>query len=300
MILSTGQDLTLVFSNLIEYFTMINFVRSNVFGYSSEARFDAEYVTKIQAGMPSDADIHAQYESLEASSRLNQILEPYVQRVDATELRKDLPQMQQVVLHVRPSRLQSKLYRRFKSKQKSDDALKNFFTTYSEMRPINNHPASLLFPSAAKLQRSSSNNEGDQNTATTTAANAWWKTTVEREGIEEVKNVMNGYKIVLLLHILAHSDSMNDKVLIFANCLSTLNYIEYVLSLDNWSEHVPSLAEKFPGVKLGGWQKSKDYLRIDGGINSSDRGDMIDQFNTNNVDGGFKAFLLSSRAGGIG
>ena len=111
-------------------------------------------------------------------------------------------------------------------------------------------------------------------------------------------SVMNGYKMVLLLHILAYCEQINDKVLIFALNLSTLNYIEEVLALPDWTKHVPSLAAKFPGMKLGGWQNSKDYLRIDGGISGAERGKLVNDFNAAEADG-VKAFLLS-KAGGVG
>jgi SNF2 family DNA or RNA helicase len=53
-------------------------------------------------------------------------------------------------------------------------------------------------------------------------------------------------------------------------------------------------------AKLGGWQKSKDYLRIDGANNASERGDFIEQFNDTDITNNVKAFLLSSKAGGVG
>lgn len=246
-------------------------------------------------GMASDASGQALYDSLNKSKVLSVQLEPYVHRVDATELLKDLPPMQQVVLHVRQTRMQNKLYGAYKRKQQADNTggYKNFFRQYRLLGPIHNHPGSLLFPSEAqKNQKSEFSEDGDE---IFTGDTTWWRATVEKAREDQVMCPMSGYKIVLLLHILASAEKIGDKVLVFANCLSTLNYIEYVLSLD-WIVSVPSLASKFPGTKLGGWKKSIDYLRIDGAITSSERGDLVNQFR---ADDSVKAFLLS-KAGGIG
>lgn len=123
----------------------------------------------------------------------------------------------------------------------------------------------------------------------------WWRPTIEKQGEDAVKLVANGNKVVLLLHILAYAQKAGDKVVIFSNNLATLDYLEYVLALD-WLEHVPSLSSISPNVKLGRWQKAKEYVRIDGSISGVERGDLVDQFE-DDID--VKAFLIS-RAGGIG
>jgi hypothetical protein len=125
----------------------------------------------------------------------------------------------------------------------------------------------------------------------------WWRATIDIEGENQVKRVKCGYKVVLLLHILTFAEQVGDKVVIFANSIPTLNYLEYVLALD-WTESVPSLATiaSSSSGTLGRWQKTKDYVRIDGSISSSERGALVDQFEG---DVGVKAFLIS-QAGGIG
>lgn len=102
---------------------------------------------------------------------------------------------------------------------------------------------------------------------------------------------------MILLHILIEASKMDDKVLIFCNCLSTLNYIEQVLAMANWGSHVASLAEQFPGEQLGGWRKDVDFLRIDGTDSASERGVRVSHFEKK--ESRAKAFLLS-KAGGIG
>lgn len=138
----------------------------------------------------------------------------------------------------------------------------------------------------------------------------WWRKTAERNGnVEKLKDVENGYKVVLFLHILVQAQDLGDKVLVFSQCLKTLDFIEEVLNLDDWGKHVPSLVASFPDAKFRAWRKNVDYLRIDGATQFTERGSLIAQFNDKGCfeqaratadDDKTKLFLLSSKAGGIG
>jgi transcriptional regulator ATRX len=122
----------------------------------------------------------------------------------------------------------------------------------------------------------------------------WWKG-------RDLQGVEKGYKVVLLLHILAYAEKLDEKVLVFSQCMKTLNYLEEVfgLSRNDLKVEVPSLTEYFPDHKLGAWRKNKEYLRIDGDVNSSERGILVDHFNRAGSDT-MRAFLISVKAGGIG
>lgn len=173
---------------------------------------------------------------------------------------------------------------------------------------------------------------GTSEQGTEKDSSEWWMNVCKKEGLDKIKKVDHGFKVVLLLHILAYAEQLGDKVLIFCLGLSTMDYLEEVLALPDWKEHVPGLNGKFPAKKLGGWQKSKplkekqshplhlcpyvhlltihyyfstllfavdrDFFRVDGATASSERGDLITNFNDSRE--GARAFLLSSRAGGIG
>lgn len=132
---------------LFEYFYLFNFFRPSALGHTSEAQFDREYVKPIALGMASNCSLDAHYTSLTKSKELNTILDPYVHRVDSSELRKDLPPMQQVVMHVRQTSLQSKLYRAYKRFQRNPHTNVNynsFLKQYSSLRPVHNHPVRLF------------------------------------------------------------------------------------------------------------------------------------------------------------
>jgi hypothetical protein len=138
----------------------------------------------------------------------------------------------------------------------------------------------------------------------------WWRKTAKRNGnVENLKDIENGYKVLLLLHILVQAQELGDKVLLFSQCLRTLDFIEEVLNLEDWGKHAPSLASSFPNAKFRAWRKNVDYLRIDGETKTTERGSLINQFNDMKsseqeriaaYDDKTKLFLLSAKAGGIG
>jgi ERCC4-related helicase len=293
-------------NNLLEYYMMVNWIRPNIFGMT-ESMFEKTFVIPITKGMASDAPKISVYNSMSQSKLLNEMLLPYVQRKDATELMKDLPPMQQVVLHIRQSRMQCRLYRYFQKFQKTPDgdSYKNFFSMYTALRPIHNHPGCLMLSSDKTSQTNASKKDNENNYAglgggEATSSSSWWMNLFKKESPEKLKEVENGFKIVLLLHILTISERLGDKVLVFSQCLKTLDFIEEVLARANWSEHVSSLASSFPGKQMGSWKKGTDYLRIDGDINSAERGGLVDQFNNGEKNGDIRAFLISSKAGGMG
>ena len=279
-------------NNLLEYYRMCEFIRPGLFGYSSEAKFEKEYVLPIMSGMTNDCGEMKHYLSVSKSAKLSELVAPYIDRQDVSALSKDLPPMSQVVLHVRQSRLQSDLYRMFQRLQKRGTESTNFFKAFSELRPIHNHPFCLQMGSERQSKSETSSSDEEQEDGKT----PWWESICNKGNL--VEDIESGYKIVLLLHILAYASKLGEKVLIFSQCLKTLDYLEKVLAVDDWKSRVPSL-EFFDDMELGGWKKSRDYLRIDGEIHSSERGGLVDEFNRSDG-GGVRAFLISSLAGGIG
>ena len=81
-------------------------------------------------------------------------LSPSIQRLDSSVLERDLPPIQQAVIHVKQTKAQMKLYRAFKKYQIQSEN-NNFLEQYSKLFSVNNHPGSLLFrrSSAAKSKK---------------------------------------------------------------------------------------------------------------------------------------------------
>eukprot|EP00980_Cylindrotheca_fusiformis_P024895 scaffold12678_cov116-Cylindrotheca_fusiformis.AAC.2 len=374
-------------NNLFEFFRMASYVRPGILGHS-EGKFEKSYVNPIIWGMSTDATKEAKLIADEKLIAIQDVLKPYVNRKDASILLKDLPPMQQVVLHIRQTSVQRSLYGAYRKYQQSseDKDSMNFLRMYSALRPIHNHPGCLLLreprtakdndttfgdrrisegqtmqnrrspltpadnnlpPSNSKetsdvqcegnilkikqeivAHREKEENEKDfeskgvdtvrkqpddadviellsdsedeieENVSVEdgTVPEEWWSASLEKVGLDKLRQVESGNKVLLLLHILTLADKLNEKVVLFSQCLKTLDFISSVISQDDWPSLVPSIARAFPGHRIGGWKAGYHFLRIDGATSAGDRGNLISQFNEDSV----RLFLISSRAGGIG
>jgi len=271
-------------NNLFEYYCMCDFIRPGVFKVRNEAAFESTFVAPIENGQPSDATDYAKALAVKKIEDLNNLLKDFIHRVDVSVLAKELPPLTQAVIHVRQSRIQSRLYQAFQRKQKHASELENFFRIFSELKPIHNHPYCLLKRKTGE----------DQN-----AEDSWWRAVIARDGTN-LDEIECGFKIVLLLHIMAYSIKLGEKVLVFSQCLKTLDYIENVVSFPNWKEQVPSLST-FEEIQLGGWIRNKHYMRLDGTTDASTRGAMVNSFNSEHgVGRQVQAFFISSGAGSVG
>jgi transcriptional regulator ATRX len=192
--------------------------------------------------------------------------------------------MQQCVLYLRPTREQNRLCNTYKRLQDSDPKLKNFFRMWKDTKRVHNHPAVLAMPTSSGNRSTSPCPDDDYDSL-------WWEPFVKDR--EKLKDVENGYKMVVLLQILCSASALDDKVLVFSSCLRTLDFIESVLKRPNWSSFVTTLQDN----TIGGYVKNEDYVRIDGTVGSGERGSRVAQFNDMEK---ARLFLISSRAGGIG
>lgn len=130
-------------NNLLEYFRMISFIRPNILG-DSEKNFQKAYVDPIQSGMASDAADHQKTLADKCLAKFVDTVGTFVHRRDASLLRKDLPSLQQVCLHVPPTKVQRIFYGAFRQHQERTNE-KNFLKQYSALRTVHNHPGTLLF-----------------------------------------------------------------------------------------------------------------------------------------------------------
>lgn len=128
-----------------------------------------------------------------------------IHRLDSSILEKDLPPMQQAVIHVRQSKVQISLYRAFNKHQESTGN-KNFLDHYSQLFPVNNHPATLLMrpPVSNKNNVQEGAEDEGENNFKRDNDNKWWERTKEK--YPKFSHITSGNKIVLLLQILAHAD----------------------------------------------------------------------------------------------
>lgn len=288
--------------------------------------------------------------------------------------------MQQVVIHVRQSKIQTQLYGAFKKHCKKQ-GITRFLYKYNQLFSVNNHPGCLI---VRMLNRQSSEDSINSNVISNTKTNEsvqvegvethssngksesgtskhdvicmlsdseeedesiavnlkesetkraesssdqrskkpdiaerkekWWESVYRRH--PSMSDIQNGKKIELLMQILAHADLIGEKVVVFSLCLKTLDFIEKALQIPDWTTQVPHITNLSPGKTWGNWKKNIDYLRIDGSVSASKRGDLINQFNDGGepgtsspsmqediirkVEDTAKVFLISTKAGNVG
>ncbi|KAK6144897.1 hypothetical protein DH2020_021717 [Rehmannia glutinosa] len=113
----------------------------------------------------------------------------------------------------------------------------------------------------------------------------WWRDLLQENNYKEVD--YSG-KMVLLLDILTMCSDMGDKALVFSQSLLTLDLIEFYLS-------------KLPRPRKNGkcWEKGKDWYRLDGRTESSERQKLVERFNEPS-NKRVKCTLISTRAGSLG
>ncbi|KAL0403423.1 UNVERIFIED_CONTAM: protein CHROMATIN REMODELING 20 [Sesamum radiatum] len=245
-------------------------------------------------------------------------LKGFVQRMDTSVVKKDLPPKTVFVIAVKLSPLQRELYKRFldvhgftKDKASGEKILKrSFFAGYQALAQIWNHPGILQLVKENKdsgkfedvekcLPDDSSSDENlDYNMISGEKlgnphrkfGNAfvyldWWRDFLQDNTYKEVN--YSG-KMVLLLDILTMCSNMGDKALVFSQSLLTLDLIEFYLS-------------KLPCPTKNGkcWKKRKDWYRLDGRTESSERQKLVERFN-DPLNRRVKCTLISTRAGSLG
>jgi len=130
-------------NNLYEYFRMACWARPACLG--TEANFTKKFHDPIMDGMAADCTPLQADTQEQVSKELHGILAEFVHRRDADVLAKDLPFLQETIIHVRQSKAQVKLYREFRKYQRETDN-RSFFKQYHALRPVSNHPACLIYP----------------------------------------------------------------------------------------------------------------------------------------------------------
>lgn len=311
----TGSPLQ---NNLMEYYCMVDFVREGFLGSSHE--FRNRYQNPIANGQHTNSTAEDVKIMNQRSHILYEQLKGFVQRMDMNVVKKDLPPKTVLVIAVKLSPLQRKLYKRFldvhgftKGKVSAEKTRKSFFAGYQALAQIWNHPGILQLMQENKEYEkhevienflagdSSSDDDLDHNingekmkikkdllhkkSANGFFAENWWADLLPKNNHKEAE--YSG-KMVLLLDVLLMSSEIGDKVLIFSQSLATLDLIELYLS-------------KLLRPKKDGkcWKKGKDWYRLDGRTEGSERQKLVERFNEPS-NKRVKCTLISTRAGSLG
>jgi SNF2 family DNA or RNA helicase len=125
-----------------------------------------------------------------------------------------------------------------------------------------------------------------------------WLADIKANEYDNMHLPRNSPKLILLAHTIALAFQRDEKIIICSLSLQMLDLVEEFICFYDWKKRVGSLRDSFPHLKLGSLKKNKDYVRIDGSIQSAQRGNLVHKFNKDGS--AIKIFLISSLAGGIG
>ncbi|KAE9611986.1 putative DNA helicase chromatin remodeling SNF2 family [Lupinus albus] len=250
-------------------------------------------------------------------------LKGFVQRMDMNVVKKDLPPKTVFVITVKLSPLQRTLYKKFldvhgftKNREPHEKLRKrSFFAGYQALARIWNHPGILQLTKEDKeyvkhedpvenflVDDSSSDDNSDCNLLagekikhanesiqkkdnTGFFLKGWWNDLLHGKIYKEIDQ---SGKMVLLIEILTMSSDVGDKVLVFSQSIPTLDLIELYLS---------GMPRRGKRGKF--WKKGKDWYRLDGRTESSERQKLVERFNEPS-NRRVKCTLISTRAGSLG
>jgi SNF2 family DNA or RNA helicase len=276
-------------NNLVEYFTMINFVRPNYLGDLSS--FKKLFVKPISAGNAFQAPLNIQQTARRRVWILYDRISPLILRRDSSFLKEIVPPKHEIVIHVQITKSQKLLYQKLIESISESEyyTVKNVLWVYNCITLICNHPQIFLKYAKFYIEKfnKSDKNEEIKDTEDTIMKKplieVLEKTLSSFNSLNiETGSIENSSKLTLAISIIFQSKKRNDKVVLFTKSVSTLNFIENILN------HHNSSRKHSDRIK---------YLRFDGSTSSDKRETYIDQFNGSES---FNLFLISTLAGGEG
>ena len=293
-IILTGYPLQ---NNLIEYWTMVDFVRPDYLG--SKKDFANMFERPIQNGQCNDSSHYDRMLAKKRAHVLHKLLIGFVQRRSFKILFNALPRKQEYCFYIRMTELQKNLLLAFFRNLQNLNSIRPFANSplyiYSVCHKVWNHTDVLH----KKMFEDDDNDEDDEPVGTPRKR---LKSLYAAESEDEELNydwanrlmedyqtgiLENSFKMVILMRIIEETIKVGERLLVFSQSLCTLDVIEEFLS----QREVPNDANKKK------FKKGLNYLRLDGSTSALERKHYIDNFNKNPA---FHLFLISTKAGSLG
>ncbi|XP_016839228.2 transcriptional regulator ATRX homolog [Nasonia vitripennis] len=295
-VILTGTPLQ---NNLSEYHCMVQFVKPNLLGNKIE--FLNRFGNPIVNGQFDNSTAKDVKLMKHRAHVLHRMLEGCVQRCDYAVLTPFLPPKQEYVILLRLSELQIEMYRFFiENIARADAKHCRLFKNYHEIKRLIAHPTNMQLQAKANQKNNKSNkNNKAKNLRNGDFSQAeeeyWWSRFVKDD---QRFDFTQSYKLIFLYGILERCKKEGDKILLFSQCLNTLDLIEIFLKhIDSQSKQNGFTNDLFNFQDE--WKRGLDYFRMDGSVNSEKRNSMCKTFNNPNNKRA-RLFLISTRAGGLG
>ncbi|KAH8203387.1 hypothetical protein TruAng_002482 [Truncatella angustata] len=265
----TGSPLA---NNVLEYYSMINWIATNYLGGTTEFRQD--FAQPIEAGLSADS-LHSQRRKALVKLRsLKETVAPKVHRRTIHALKDELPQKTEFVISVPLTDMQRKAYELYMNYVYVNGETARLFAILQILALLCNHPACFR----SRLIKATDNKTDDgktRNAALPPQLVSEELTLIRHADVAGAAGEVHSWKIPLFNKIINESIRQGDKVLVFSQSLPTLDYLESVLN-----------------------RQKQNFIRLDGSTTMNKRQDMVKDFN--NDRNTFDVFLISTTAGGLG
>lgn len=299
-IILTGYPLQ---NNLVEYWTMIDFVKPDFL--DSLPEFKILYVKPISKGQNAEKDSDPRKAARRRAWLLHEKVKSLILRRGVSLLRQKLPEKYEMVIKVRLTSVQRKLYSNFVQLM-NENNWHFVFWSFNITSMLGNHPDILYHYYQKKLKKKEKPDDEKLAVASPTTpksagvapsdeeVEAEMKESQELEVLQQMfqlgnnseykTNVIeNSNKMLVLYSIMFQCKAAKDKLVIFSKSIPSLDFIE-------------SSIKKYSIGKDS--QKQIHYVRFDGSTKIEDRQTYIDRFNDEK--GNVDVFLISTLAGGEG
>ncbi|KAK6336479.1 hypothetical protein TWF696_002029 [Orbilia brochopaga] len=289
-VLLTGTPLQ---NNLQELMNLLAFILPQLFEGRNE---QLSSIFRYKATTTDKATDNSKLLSYERVRRAKAIMMPFVLRRRKAQVLKDLPKKFRTVVECELTPVQAKLYQRFLDQtiaRAQDEDKKNRGNMLMKLRQAAIHPLLLrdiysdnyINKMARDIRGEPEYNSSEHSTAAIAedmqAMTDWELHRLCTQYPNTLRNYrlthdewMDSAKVIALRQILADAKANGDRVLIFSQFTTVLDILERVLQ----TLEVP-------------------FLRLDGSTHVALRQDLVDQFED---EGDITAFLLSTKAGGVG
>ncbi|EAN93906.1 putative helicase-like protein [Trypanosoma cruzi] len=307
-LLLTGTPLQ---NHLQEYWAMVDFA---VHKYFEKRRFQEFFINPIEASVAQEASSRVVATARMKTFALIRELRHFVQRVDSTPLRDELPPLHEYVLVIPLSGLQVRLYNRFLHLARLEQSKFNFLQAVTYANKISAHPQ-LLFDRdpASPLKEilseveSSPDDDNNNNNNNEDAGDNMGKgnrghgdrrrtsfSGPVNEGYAELFQPPadytaapeDGVKLYIAIRIIKAAMLRGERALFFSLSTKMLSLFEGIIAEMNrrWQQD-------------GSLPRPIRFCRLDGNSSGAERENTLRSFNSSR---GADVLLLSMKAGGVG
>jgi SNF2 family DNA or RNA helicase len=281
----TGSPLT---NNVMDYYSMINWVAPNYL--ADIAEFRQRFSIPIKEGLYADSEPYQKRKARKMLQVLKKTVEPKVHRRDIDVLVNELPKKKEFILTLPLTKHQWRLYAKYielvtDPLREQTIGTARAWSLVAKLSLVLAHP--FIFKTSETQKAKARQRAAEAARSSVAADGQKSEETDEPElpqdilhellatvAVREIESYELSNKILVLLRILEECRKVRDKVLVFSQSISTLDYIENICKRQKYV-----------------------YQRLDGATRIGTRQSSIKKFNT---DAELEVYLISTTAGGVG